>query len=433
MSARFTNARSLRAFLLLHGQGGLMADRSNRCTAEPARCGPLPADARQFAQMLLGTNGLITSDADAPASSDRSYHEWLARISPRHEIELRRLSEEQAEAGHQQRLSDFLARILSVQEADWDPAKHPRGGYPENRGWFSPKWGATGAIINAMSSGLNCAATTTLDTASATGRAAWNALSGMLPTYGIVTDDNRKQLIATAKAELDAAVRSNKISQPVADIRLETVKAVLSGALVDEDTEKFLGSGRDKNLWQLNSDKKWFFSGSAIAAIDAAYNAKGNDRIGFLCRTAAQFQILRGQTAVFDNLQRQGFDLLANGDTPGSLFPEYNDTTDGNHKGIYTEVERNSRAGIDPNSLLPGDQTWIKNRRGEDADAGSNKFYIGGGQFADPYTTRGLSVVGLQNYAGYLQFVHGEAGHPNIAPLKIVRVVRPIVPNYKAR
>jgi len=255
----------------------------------------------------------------------------------------------------------------------------------------------------------------------------------MLPSYGIVTDNNRNQLIATAKAELDAAVMSKTISQREADIRLETVKAVLSGAIVDQDTETLLGSGRDKKLWGEDPvSRKWIF-GSAADAIDAAYNAKGNDRIGFLCRTAAQFQILRGQTVGLNKLGRQGFDLLANGKSPSSLFPEYDDTTDGTHRGIYTAVDRNSRSGIDPKTLLPGDQTWIENRNGTDADAGSNKFYIGGGQFADPYVTRGNTLVQLQNYAGYLFFVRREQGLPDPATLKINRVARPIVPIFKSR
>jgi hypothetical protein len=43
---------------------------------------------------------------------------------------------------------------LSVPE-DWDPAKHPRGGFPENRGWFSPTWGT---IAGSLSTALAAAA-----------------------------------------------------------------------------------------------------------------------------------------------------------------------------------------------------------------------------------------------------------------------------------
>jgi hypothetical protein len=178
----------------------------------------------------------------------------------------------------------------------------------------------------------------------------------------------------------------------------------------------------------------WVFNGSA----SAAYRAKPEDRIGFWCKGAAQFQILRGQTAALDKLSGQQFDNIADGQTVASLFPEYdvNPELDGTNKGRFTEVERNSRTGIDPKSLLPGDQTWVQNPKGEGTEAGSNKFYIGRGQFADPYIPgpffgNDTGNVLIQNYGGYLNFVHREAGNPDRATLKINRVARPIVPNYK--
>ena len=41
-------------------------------------------------------------------------------------------------------LLEWLSTVSTALEA-WDPDKHPRGGFPQNRGWFSHAWGAGGA------------------------------------------------------------------------------------------------------------------------------------------------------------------------------------------------------------------------------------------------------------------------------------------------
>ncbi|MBS0211115.1 MAG: hypothetical protein JSS27_19390 [Planctomycetes bacterium] len=50
----------------------------------------------------------------------------------------RRRAEEEA---HAQELREWVASITTT-EGTWDPAKHPRGGYPQNRGWWSPGGGS---------------------------------------------------------------------------------------------------------------------------------------------------------------------------------------------------------------------------------------------------------------------------------------------------
>lgn len=37
----------------------------------------------------------------------------------------------------------WLAAVAPMLEGRWDPAKHPRGAYPQNRGWFSPTQGSS--------------------------------------------------------------------------------------------------------------------------------------------------------------------------------------------------------------------------------------------------------------------------------------------------
>jgi hypothetical protein len=48
------------------------------------------------------------------------------------------------DAAAEQKLNEFAAAITSVSEGSWDSAKHPRGAFPQNRGWWSPS-GGTGA------------------------------------------------------------------------------------------------------------------------------------------------------------------------------------------------------------------------------------------------------------------------------------------------
>jgi hypothetical protein len=70
--------------------------------------------------------------------------EWLATISPEHESKLRSLLRAETESRETHEQLEWLATISTVHEAQWDAAQHPRGGYPQNRGWFSPTGGSGG-------------------------------------------------------------------------------------------------------------------------------------------------------------------------------------------------------------------------------------------------------------------------------------------------
>jgi hypothetical protein len=114
------------------------------------------------------------SPSVAEARDKRKRLEWLATISPRHEIELRRVLAAAARAREiaelrafvadikgqtppdelrafvadikgqtpQAELRAFVADITGMSEAEWDPSKHPRGGFPDNAGKFSQASGA---------------------------------------------------------------------------------------------------------------------------------------------------------------------------------------------------------------------------------------------------------------------------------------------------
>jgi hypothetical protein len=101
---------------------------------------PRPSDAWLFAQAILGAS--VSDVSDAEARAERAQLEWLAEFSTEHEGKLRRLlSEEAAGRERQERLERF-AEISTFGEGEWDPDRHPRGGYPQNRGWWSPASGA---------------------------------------------------------------------------------------------------------------------------------------------------------------------------------------------------------------------------------------------------------------------------------------------------
>jgi DNA-directed RNA polymerase subunit F len=92
----------------------------------------------------------LSEEADARAQ--REQLEWLATISPRHESQLRRLLASEAEAAEAQERAQWLAEGSQLQEAQWNAAKHPRGAFPQNRGWWSPTGGAGGSSDAARSS-----------------------------------------------------------------------------------------------------------------------------------------------------------------------------------------------------------------------------------------------------------------------------------------
>jgi hypothetical protein len=89
---------------------------------------------------------------EAQGAAEREQLEWLASISTTHESQLRDLlgGEAKASAAHV-RIERFV-EDLNVQEAQWDPAKHPRRGTPPNAGWFAPTGGAGGSAAAGSSS-----------------------------------------------------------------------------------------------------------------------------------------------------------------------------------------------------------------------------------------------------------------------------------------
>jgi len=132
-----------------------------RHTANTGETSPL-SDAQLFAHAVLG---MPLKNANA----ERELLEFAAAISTQHSDQLLRARRPQgpiaagaspqsevqqfadallghpaSDVAHRQELLEFVAAITTVHEAQWDSEKHPRGGYPQNRGWFSPADGANG-------------------------------------------------------------------------------------------------------------------------------------------------------------------------------------------------------------------------------------------------------------------------------------------------
>jgi hypothetical protein len=86
--------------------------------------------------------------AEAEARRQRQQLEWLAQISEEHERKLRVSLREEADRAEAQRRYERLVEDLALQEAQWDPAKHPRRGGPPNAGWFATTSGSGSAAVS---------------------------------------------------------------------------------------------------------------------------------------------------------------------------------------------------------------------------------------------------------------------------------------------
>lgn len=83
---------------------------------------------------------LLLIAEDETQEPESAHRDWLAEISTEHERQSGRSLSDEAQQLARSRFG-WLAEDLGVQEADWDPAKHPRRGGPPNTGWFARKGG----------------------------------------------------------------------------------------------------------------------------------------------------------------------------------------------------------------------------------------------------------------------------------------------------
>jgi len=204
---RFSKRTLAAGFLLLHRQGGFMGRYFRNESAPQGAAASPPSAAWLFAQAVLGNplpspaaaeaearakreqyeflaaiaperarelRGQLCPEVDARANREllefleqiaperahelrdrlreeadpraqREQLEWPAAISPTHESQLRSRLRTVAEPSESQARWQWPAGGSSLHEAQWDSDKHPRGAFPQNRGWWSPAGGSAGA------------------------------------------------------------------------------------------------------------------------------------------------------------------------------------------------------------------------------------------------------------------------------------------------
>ena len=143
-------------------------------SGNPSGCTPsAPSESWLFAQELLGRpvdmpagsaaeaiaerelrNWVeeISTDRDRPyydfagpargAPADRELREWVASITTDRGGTDDEFQDPERSATAEQELREWVASISNARET-WDSALHPRGGFPENPGWFSPSGGGS--------------------------------------------------------------------------------------------------------------------------------------------------------------------------------------------------------------------------------------------------------------------------------------------------
>jgi hypothetical protein len=82
-----------------------------------------------------------SSPSSTPAPGTQAYEAWLF-AQKLLGVDVSRLHKPTASEVREQERLEF---VRAITEGTWDPAKHPRGAFPQNRGWFSPTWGPQGA------------------------------------------------------------------------------------------------------------------------------------------------------------------------------------------------------------------------------------------------------------------------------------------------
>jgi len=118
-----------------------------------------PSASWLFAQAILGNPIPDSSRAASDARAARAHRQWLDAVAPDRDrsndppTDVAAATDAsaawqfaQAIQGKpvvdQQQHRQWLADISTMHEGEWDPSKHPRGGFPQNRGWWSSTGGA---------------------------------------------------------------------------------------------------------------------------------------------------------------------------------------------------------------------------------------------------------------------------------------------------
>jgi len=343
-----------------------------------------------FAQILLGKCVPSFSNPPAKAATLHAYSESLARISPEYEREFRRRIEDDAEIGRQQRHLEFVARILNIDE-EWDPDQHPRGGYPENRGWFSPAWGSA---AGALAAGL-----------------------GML----LADQRDPNEILDRAKTALDALLANHAITQKERDLRVNILDATVHHKMGFNAK-----APPSPKYYETNAKGNWVLKPGQVAngLDDRVYNRSGYNRTG--CRKASQSLMLQGMAVQAKALGKAGeFDKAVAGKEFDKLLPVEGSSD-------FHAYSMNPKLG----DLIPGDRVRMRNHKFDpniDASGfeGSNVIYLGKSQAGDQLFLH-MDGGSIGTFPQLQKTVQGYSPlsrrDPNINNYKLTERYRPLVP-----
>lgn len=141
-------------------------------------------------------------DGKKQAHRERELLEWLAEFSEKNRYKMRALDREDAQRHESGQRGGQSFDAFGVQEAQWDPSKHPRVGGPPNAGWFATTTGgggsdaSTDSVSNSPSSPPDGESTDSVSRRSPDGSASRN--NHALPPTGERVDNQPRKSVSTA-------------------------------------------------------------------------------------------------------------------------------------------------------------------------------------------------------------------------------------------
>jgi hypothetical protein len=216
---------------------------------------------------------------------------------------------------------------------------------------------------------------------------------------GLLSPGDRKALHKCARDELDALVKSHKISQEEANMRLAIIDAALNSKIEYKPREagwRNPGYWVDKGAFQVKPGRS-----PCDAIRDMAVNGGGTG-----CTKACQVLILKGICDYCKSIGKEpDFDkVLRQSPDPTEFFEDPN-CPFGTLKNY--DAPRESSERFSEGNLMPGDQIHVNNpywKKGNPPGLeGSNKLYVCKGKYIDPWGEAVFSLEGIQiAVRGYL-------------------------------
>ena len=157
-----------------------------------------------------------------PSKSDATGE--YPKISTEHDLKLRTLLSEEAETLESQRRAERSAE--AVLEGTWDPSKHPRGAFPQNRGWWSPTGGSGAGSGAPPGVALTTPARATPSAASANSLADENS-DDLASPFHLIGDGAMDPGVNTFRLS-SASSKDHAIGQAAAKGDLTTLKDLIS-------------------------------------------------------------------------------------------------------------------------------------------------------------------------------------------------------------